>query len=293
MPLYLHHRTRRPLSLRAKYVIAFGLLAIVLICLLGWLAVRYMGSRPQDEQPSDPSPTVTYTAKDNATMLLILTDKGNEQFMLIQASPANHAVFVAPLPPETTDGSGQMLTDILKKSGPGEATAAAAAATGVPVSRYMALTTEKAEGFLADLGGSLPFTLPEAVQFIDSQGATVGLAAEEHMLSAAQITGLLRYNLWSSTAVGQQVRGNIITALINGYMLPTRSLRGDFAALSNIANTNLRIDDYTAYQGRLTYLANANALVAVCRRISVTGKHTADGQFVPDKEALTQVFTAR
>lgn len=291
MPLYLSHR--RPLSLRAKYAIAFGLLGVMLVGLLGWLAVRYMGSRPQDEQPSDSSSAVTYTANDNAVMLLILTDNNNERFMLIQASPVNTAVFVAPLPAETTDGTGQTLTDILKKNGPAKATAAAAAATGVPVSRYMALTTEKAESFLADLGGSLPFTLPETVQFTDSQGASVRLEAGEQALSAAQIAGLLRYNLWSAPAVGQQVHGELLTTLLNQYMLPTRSLRGDFAALSNLASTNLRIDDYTAYHQQLMYLANANALTPVCRRVNVAGEWDENGRFVPDKAALTQLLAAR
>ncbi len=273
MPLYFRPRSKRPMGKPAQYAIAFAVLAAMLLLLLAWLSMRYMGSRPQKKPDNDSSPslTTTYTAADDGALLLLLTDEGSERFLLIQASPADKSITVARLSSTTPLKDGQTPLQILQKSGPAKVTKAVASATGIPVDRYMALTTAKAEGFLADLGGGgLSFSLPEAVQFTDSQGTTMRLEAGMQVLSAGQIAGLLRYNGWTDPSLKGWVSGELVAALINRYLLPTRSLQGDFAALSNIAKTNMRIDDYTAYGDRLFYLAQANAATPICRQIALS-----------------------
>ena len=287
MPLYF--RDRRPLSKRAQYLIAFAVLAVVLLALISWLAVRYYSFRLNNEPQTDSSlpSSVDYTNEDNGTMLLIFTDTDAECFMLIHTVPADQAMYVAPLPSNTITEQGQTLADILRKSGPAKVAQAVAAITDLSVDGYMALTTDQAESFLADLGEGVPYTLTEAVHFTDNDGATMQLEAGEQTLSAGQTAALLRYKDWKDTSA-LQANGDILAALLNRYLLPERSLRGDFAALSNLTNTNLRIDDYTAYREPLLYLAEANALAPVCRRVDIVGKTDEQGHFIPDVTAIRQ-----
>ncbi|MBQ5840322.1 MAG: LCP family protein [Clostridia bacterium] len=287
MPLYF--RDRRPLSKRAQYLIAFAVLTMVLIALTGWLTVRYYSSHPDKDPQTDSSQTssVSYTDEDDGTLLLIFSDSDAERFMLIHTAPSDGAVFVAPLPANTLTQQEKTLADVFRKNGPAKAMQAVAAVTNLPVSRYMALTTDQAESFLADLGEGVSYTLPEAVRFTDKDGATMQLDAGEQILSAGQTAALLRYEEWKKTDV-LRVNGDIIVALLNRYLLPTRSLRGDFASLSNLAKTNLRIDDYTTYRDALIYLAEANALAPICQRIEIVGKTDEQGRFIPDVTAIRQ-----
>ena len=287
MPLYFSNR--RPLSKRAQYFIAFAVLAVVLMALTSWLMVRYYSYRPVDEPQDDSSLTssVTYTTEDDGTMLLIFTDTDAERFLLIHAAPSGGAMYVAPLPANTLTEQKKTLVDILRKSGPAKVTQTVAAVTDLPVSRYMAMTTDNVESFLADLGEGVPYSISEAVRFTDKDGATMQLEAGEQTLSAGQTAALLRYEEWKN-ANALQVNGDILVALLNRYLLPERSLRGDFAALSNLSKTNLRIDDYTAYREPLLYLAETNALAPVCRRVDIVGSTDEQGRFIPDVTAIRQ-----
>ncbi len=285
MPLYF--RSRRPLSRRGQYAVAFGALAVVLMGLISWLMVRYYRSRPTEEPQTDSStaPSVTYTAEDDGTMLLMFTDADAEQFWLIHAAPSDTALYVSPLPAATLSERGQTLAEILRKNGPAKVTQVVASVTGVPVTRYMALTTDKAESFLADLGDGLPYYLPEAVSSTDKDGVTVQLEVGEQVLSAGQAAALWRYKGWAGTTA-VQVGADMLVALLNRYLLPERSLRGDFAALSNLTQTNLRIDDYNAYREPLLHLANANVRAPVCQRVDIPGETDNQGRFLPDTAAI-------
>lgn len=284
--MQLHYRTKaRQARIRfAQYVAAFAVLAIALTCLVGWLAVRFLLSRPSDEQPVDSEPdssvATVYTAEDTAATLVIITDEGNERFVILLAAPADKALYAIPLPAATLAQGEQTLTQILRKNGPAKVTAAVASLTGLPAAHYMALSSTAAETYLSELESGLLYTLPEAVRFTDQDGATVQLKAGEHTLTAAQAAGLLRYTGWSESRRQLQTDGDILTALFNQYLLPQRHFQGDFASLSNLAQTDLRINDFNAYRDALQHLADANTDGRICTRIDVSGKTDSQGRFI-------------
>lgn len=286
MPLYF--RKRRPLGQRTQFILAIAALALVLAILLGWLFVRHQLSHPSPEsQNSEPNDVVTpvYTKADTTQLLVILTDAGAERFWLVQAAPADVAMHCATIPPKTITPIGLTLTEALHKHGPAKATEQVSALTKLTVRHYLALSSADAETFLNDLEEGVSYTLPETVQFTEQNGASVRLQAGDRILTAAQTAGLLRYTKWQQPHAQQNAGADLLTAILNQYLLPNRSLHGDFSTLSNLAQTNLRIQDYTAYESTLDYLANGNT-GSLCDTIIIPGSSDKAGSFTTDVNAL-------
>ena len=271
---------------RARVALALIALVLAICVLVAWLATRYYLSgaaeRPENSDPSS-LPVETLPAE-TATSLLILGDTGKERFLLVQFAPASGQAYVAAVPAAMDDGTGQAIAATLQKSGCPQVKQSVQTALGLPLSHYIAVNTVGVEKYMNYLESGVSLTLPEAVSYTDDSGLTLRLVAGLRQLTAGQLGLLLRYDGWSSPAVGDTVAAELVTALLNRYLQPEHRFDGDFAALANVVQTDIRIDHYNAYRTTLLELANANT-GTLAKTVTLTGT-TENDLFHPDVATL-------
>ena len=280
---------RRKEKIRRRLLSALLVFALLVAMagLAGWLALRYYlsgAARPPETESSSSTPVVDIPTG-SATSLLILGDAGQERFLLVQFAPATGRVYVLPLPGNTDDGTGQSLSVALEKYGPARVKAAVEATLSLPLSHYIRLDAAAVESFLNNLEGSVTLDLPEAVSYTDENGGKVRLSAGQRQITAGQGGALLRYTGWSQPSVGDTAATRLVCAVFDRFMRPGRRFSGDFAALSNLAQTDLRIDHFTAYATTLDYLAAGNTDGSLATKLTPSGT-TSGGLFLPDVEHL-------
>ncbi len=290
MPMQFYSRRKQRKKRRTQYALAFIALALVLIVLVSWLATRYhLSGAGQEPDPSASStPLVDEPVADTAATLLILNEEEQEQFILLQASPARQEICAVSIPAILDAGDGRSLADTLQKNGSPRVKEAVAKALELPIAHYISLDAAAVESYMNYLESGLTFSLPETVSYTDEGGLTVRMEAGERQLTANQVRRLLQYDGWKESATAQQVAADLIAAILNQYLLPQRSYGGDFAALANLVQTDIRIDHYNAYRTTLQYLADSNTAGSLCRTIMVSGSTTPQGLFDPDLDALRQ-----
>ncbi len=287
MPLYFRPRRQRPMGRRAQYALAFIVLALAL-CVVGvWLVVSYytdQSQTPTDSDDTSSPPAVTYTADDTTNLLVIIQDEGVCHFALVQADPADGRIRTVPIPTTLKAGENTALSDLLNKSGAAKATQQVAQLLELPVSHYMQFTIGKTESFLNYLGEGVPFTLSQTVKYTDENGATQSLKKGDHTLSATGAASLLRYTGWKDKAYTGQVTADLLDALFDHYLLPSRHYGSDFATLANLCQTDVRISDFSAWKDTLEYLAtlNSDSGEGICHRVDLAGDTDEQGLFVPD-----------
>lgn len=287
MPLYFRPRSKRPLSRRTQFTLAFAALALALGVVAAWMAVAYYTeqSRDPDAQGNSSSapPTVEYTDEDTGNLLMIFRDDAVEHFVLVQADPAAREMVTAPLAGNLTTDGETSLSATLAKSGPAKAAALVETALELPVSHYIQMTGNQVESFLNHLDSGVTLTLPQAIEFTDENGAKLQLKAGKHTLNATQAVSLLRYTGWKDKADGQRMAADLVCAVLDEYVYEGRYFSGDFASLSNLSQTDLRIGDFSTWRGTLEYLAASND-GALCSRVQLVGKTNDNGLFVPDNK---------
>lgn len=286
MPLYFTKPKRWPPSRPVQFILAFLVLLVVLVVLGAWLFIGYRQSiGPGQSDGSDTSlPVSAEPLAGTANSLLIINESGHEQFVLIQANPAAGRMAVAPVPATLRATDGSTLADTLRKHGSASAKETVAAALELPIEHYITLSAAGTETYLGYLENGLTLTLAEDVSYTDANGAKVKLSAGERTLAPGQAAALLRYTDWKSPDNGLAVAADLTAAVLNQYLLPDHSLGGHFAALSNAAQTDLRIDHFNSYRSTLAYLAEQND-GTLCRCVTLSGT-TTDGLFTPDLTAI-------
>ncbi|MBQ4332556.1 MAG: hypothetical protein IJC33_02110 [Clostridia bacterium] len=286
MPLYFIKPKRWPPSRPVQFILAFLVLLVVLAVLGAWLFIGYRQSiGPDQSDGSDTSlPVSAEPLAGTANSLLIINEAGHEQFVLIQANPAAGRITVAPVPASLGAADGSTLADILRKHGSARAKETVAAALELPVKHYITLSAAAAETYFGYLENGLTLMLAEDVSYTDQNGAKVKISAGERSLAPGQAAALLRYTHWQNPNNAATVAADLTAAVLNQHLLPDRSLSGHFAALSNAAQTDLRIDHFNSYRSTLVYLAEQND-GTLCRRVTLSGT-TADGLFTPDLTAI-------
>ena len=280
-------RRKEARNRRIRIALCLTAMVLAILTLAAWLGIRYylsgIASQPPENSepsslPEEPLPAET------ATSLLILGDRGEEQFLLVQFAPADGRAYVAPLPTTMDDGSGQSLSSLLQKSGAPRVKSAVQAMLQLPLSHYVTVTAKGVEDYMNYLEGGLTMTLPEAVNTTDTSGLTVRLNAGQRQLTAAQIAVLLRYDGWSSAAVRSRFAADLVATVLNQYLQPGHRFDGDFAALANVIQSDIRIDHYNAYRTALHGLADSNTGELACV-LSLAGK-TEQGLWRPDVAAI-------
>ena len=267
MPLSFKKQQRRPLPL----ILAFAALLLAIAGMLLWI---WIGFHPSGPSSSDPSQDDASRYEESPTgigyCLLILDYGDNRRFMLIQSDPAQNRITVSPIPAQQADADGNTLTALFSKHGSRRVTQTVAAMLALPVDHYITLNADGTKSFLDNLDGGVIFTLPEAIRYTDENGSQIQLKAGEHTLSGAQTAAVLRYTAWSNTAPPtDSIVADVVAAVLNQYLLPGHRFDGYFAALSNAAQTDLRIDNYNAYRAILTRLADSNQ-GALCEHVDLS-----------------------
>lgn len=259
MPLYFtDKRPHRPPSKPLQYILAFTALLAAVAILVGWLFFRFVYTTPTENTDTTDKDSNTHSPLPaDAYCLIIIEDAGHEQFALVQFSPQETRISVAPIPAAFSTKQGT-LTDLLQKQGSAKAAQAIANTLALPLSHYMSFSIADAENFFIKLGETVQITIPEEIHYKDENNAPVHLRAEKQSLTPKQIAALLRYSDWSNPIHGENLAADLTVALINQCLHTQRSLKGYFELLSNTSATDLRIDQFNAYRIGLEHLAGAN-----------------------------------
>ena len=153
----------------------------------------------------------------------------------------------------------------------------------LPINNYIYLTASGVNKFVNEMENGVTIELPESVSYTDENGIKSTLSAGKTTLTAGQTTAVLAHSKWKSSENAASVATSITASLFNGYMTTDHSLKGYFGVLSNVAQTNLRIDNYTAYASALNHLAECNT-GDVAAIVQLDGE-TENGLFIPDVDA--------
>lgn len=288
MALYFTKKKRWPPSKPVQYILACFFLILAIAILSAWLIIRYHNSAapttPTDESQSTTSGVVLDPITEKAHCLLIFDFEEAERFVLVQTDPGSNRINVVPLPDGLTDGDGCSLSEALHRHGAAKVTNIVTDALELPVDHHLTFSPKGVEQCLSQLDNGVLFAIPESVTYTDENGATIRLSAGEHLLSSGQVRSLLTYTNWKKSKTKTNLAADLTVAVINQYLVEGRSLSGYFGSISNAASTDLRIDNFNAYQDALTQLAQNNT-GNLCRRIDLKGT-TKKGVFTPDLETL-------
>ena len=270
MPLYFTKPRRWPPSRPVQFILAFLALLVTMALLVLWLFIGYQNAKEPSKTESTESSAPTDTIAETGNLLLIINEKEHEQFVLIQAAPAAGKMTAVPIPSHLEVNGGTTLAKVLQKQGSPRAKEALADTLGLPIKQYITLSAKNAESYFNYLDDGIGLTLRENVDYTDANGAKVHLSAGDKTLTAAQAAVLLQYADWENPNNGQKIAADLTVSILNRYLTANRSMEGHFAALANVAKTDLRIDDFNAYRSTLAHLAEAND-GSLCRLITLNG----------------------
>lgn len=287
--MLLHYGQTNKISGRrvASFISASLLLLLAIGVMVSWMIIRFHQSSPPT--PSENSDTSSQyedplTAVDSS---LIIFDMGNApRFVLIQTVPAESTVNVVAVPSNITDEQGNTLPAILAKHGSKKVLQTVSAALELPIAHYVTWSTDGVQTFLNELDSGIVLNLPESVAYTDENGITVRLQAGEQNLTGAQAAAVLRFTAWQDTTLTQTISAQMVASAINQYLVPEQQLDSYFAALSDTAQTDLRIDNYNSSRRVLSHLSEHNT-GALCHLVTLPGEN-CDGRFVPNINAMKE-----
>lgn len=270
------------------HIVITALIALIAVAILiVWLSFSYLQNRPT-EQPETPEETDTgiEIVTETASCLVILDMGENRQFVLVQTVPESTQVILAPIPAKLDTGSNDTLGDLLTRNGPVKVTETISNQLELPISNYFYFTPAGVNKFLSEMENGIKVKLPEPVTYTDENGIKSTVPSGTSTLTASQATAVLSYADWNKSQNASIVATRVMTSLFNNYMTSDYSLKGYFGTLSNVAQTNLRIDNFTAYVTALNHLAENNTgnIVTV---VELSGTND-NGRFVPNIDDCRQ-----
>lgn len=286
MALYFSKRRHWPPSRPVQFILAFLALILAVVVLVAWLVIGYHRNVPATIPEQEPSSTSQPEIVADIARCLVILDTGDDcRFLLVQSDPTKPQIVVMNIP-NTLESKDSTLRTILKKRGSPQVVQAVATALDLPLTHYVTLNSSGIANFVNQFESGITYTLPEEITYTDENGTTARLTAKEHTLTGSQVNGILEYNNWKKKANKNTVATDLLSALINQYVTDGFPLRSYFGLLSNDAVTDLRIDNFNAYQSALQHIAQNNT-GTVCRVITLPGS-SQNGEFVPDLQALQQ-----
>lgn len=279
MNLYTRKKKRTHLL---PILLAIVALLLALVVMITWMWIGYRRSIPPDStSSSDDTSHYDDPITDIGRCLLILDFADNKHFMLIQSDPSHNSITVSPIPAHTKDTDGNTLSTLFTKHGSLRVAQTISSILQLPVSHYITLDAAGTQQFLNELDSGIRFSLPEDILYTDENGAQIRLTAGEHVLSGAQTAAVMQYTAWSSHSTdANHIVADVVTAVLNQYITPNRRFDGYFAALSNVAQTDLRIDNFNAFRRTLEQLAAGND-GSLSRHEPLSGT-IENGAFIPN-----------
>ena len=271
------------------YVVLSVLLLLITASLLTvWLIIGYHRSAPTPEEGTETTTTPTYAEPlpDTESCLVILKMSTHTKFVLVQTNPQEGRISAVPIPATLADESKTTLPQLLERNGSARVAETVANALELSVKHYVTLDADGIHEFLSDLDQGISLKLPQTITYTDENGLSSTVRSGKRDLTPSQALAVLEHSQWKKKGYTEQVAAELIASLFNRYLVADRSIRGYFGGLANVAQTDLRIDHFTAYSPALEQLAAAND-GSVCKVVTLDGK-TKGGRFIADLEAIRQ-----
>lgn len=287
MPLYLNPQRKWTGKRILQLSVALLALLAAIAVMVAWMMISHHNNNPAPDDTSifDSSQySEPITSVGCSLVILDFTDRA--QFVLVQCNAETQSIITMAIPSSLTDEEGNTLSALLKKHGPMRVTNTISTALALPVKHYILWSANGAQSFLKELHKGVTYTLPEDIHYTDENGISVRLSSGEQKLTGSQAAAVLQHSAWSDNAHVLSTAPQMIAAILNQYLLPEQSPKGFFTALSNTAQTDLRIDHFNTFQPVLTHLSQSNH-GTLCRAISLVGTEK-DGVFIPDISAMQQ-----
>lgn len=148
------------------------------------------------------------------------------------------------------EGKLSTLAAVFHAHGDVAAAAALEEQTDTATEGPLTFSVSNVAAFVVHLREYLPYTLPENVGDLQAGDVT---------LTPMQTADILRYDGWENGATGQaHAHASVVAAILNRYLISTRDLQGDFAALTKLCDTRLTVSHFEAARDGLSTLAAAN-----------------------------------
>lgn len=271
---------RTVLLLFVLFFILFGGLSAWVIWSMSREAVQETDTVPQSMTAQE-----EYSETDARTLLLITEDEGEAQgFVLVRFDPSSARMRTLALPRETVAAQGgkneKRLYELYKTQHGAGMETYIEQLTGFPLDFYAVLSYDGLEELLNLAQDGLTFTLPENLKY-EMAGYTIQIGGGEQVLSATQVTDVLRYPAWNGGRPQRAaVQAQVISACINQYFTAD-AMQDDhgYEACIAAADTNVLREAYYASREALTAVASRNK-GDVCQSLSVSGEYKGDGNNV-------------
>lgn len=287
MPLYLTPQRKWTGKRILQFSAALVALLAAIAVMIAWMLISHRNNNPSPTDTSTDDPTQyaePLTSIDHC--LVILDFAGQPQFVLIQSNAETPSITTMAIPSTLLDEDGNTLSALLQKYGPMRVTSTVSNVLELPLNHYVSWSANGAQSFLKEFHGGITYNLPEEIRYTDENGITVRLNSGEQKLTGTQAAAVLQYSAWRDSTHTFNTAPQLVAAILNQYLLPEQSPDGFFAALSNTAQTDLRIDHFNAFRPTLVHLSQNNS-GTLCRTISLIGTEN-EGIFTPDITAMRE-----
>lgn len=272
----LHKSRRTVLLLFILFFVLFGGLSAWVI----WSMSRE-AAREADTAPITTAVQDTFTEADARTLLLITEDEGEAQgFVLVRFDPASNRMRTLALPRETVIAQSgkkeKRLYELYATQHGAGMEPYIEQLTGFPLDYYAVLSYDGLEDLLNLAQDGLTFTLPENLKY-DMAGYTIQIGGGIQVLTATQVTDVLRYPAWNGGRPQRAaVQAQVISACINQYFTAD-AMQDDrgYEACVAAADTNVLRDAYYASREALAAVASRNE-GDVCQSLTISGEYKGD-----------------
>lgn len=273
----LHNGRRTVLLLFVLFFVLFGGLSAWVI----WSMSRE-AAKEADTAPITMAVQDAFTEADTRTLLLITEDEGEAQgFVLVRFDPASNRMRTLALPRETVIAQNgkkeKRLFELYNTQHGAGMEPYIEQLTGFPVDYYAVLSYDGLEELLNLAQDGLAFTLPENLKY-DMAGYTIQIGGGMQVLSATQVTDVLRYPAWNGGRPQRTaVQAQVISACINQYF--TEDVMQDdrgYEACVAVADTNVLREAYYASREALSVMASRNS-GEICQHLTISGEYKGDG----------------
>ncbi len=117
---------------------------------------------------------------------------------------------------------------------------------------YIFFTVEGMREMLQYYGNGVTVNLPEKIEFVDEEGLKVSFPAGENQVSSNQVAEILLYYIERDTDMAaQQLVAELWEDAIQRYIVAGRDFQQDYDALTQYADTDIRISQFSAFLPRL------------------------------------------
>ena len=212
------------------------ILAVLLFIGISTVARR----REMETTKTDPTTATTQTviAAEPICILLMIGKDAPKYLTVAQVKGANA---IECMPVTVAD-----MTEIYDKKG------ARGLKEAVNAAYYVQFTVDGIREMLQYYGNGVTVFLPQQVDFVDEDGLKVSFSAGENRVSSNQAAEILMYYInKEKDSIAEQMVAQMWEDAIETYIVAGRDFQQDYDALTQYADTDIRISQFSAVLPRL------------------------------------------